>query len=170
MAMRPHAGICRVIASTILLLQLSSCMSTHGQVVDPNLVESIRWYTGEVGRVDDGRARGLLEIAAADSDPLSMMWIARVHSTGRMGYPADKPRAVEVAKTVIEQVEAMAHAGNGEAQFLLGTAFAEALGKPRDDVAAALWYRLAADNGHVLAAHNMGNIHFSGTGVAQDDA
>lgn len=31
------------------------------------------------------------------------------------------------------------------------------------------WYRRAADLGHVLAQHNLGNLHRAGRGVPQDD-
>jgi len=154
----------------LFLLSIYSCSSLPSYTVDPNLIESIRWYTGENGTVDDARAKQLLELAAVDDDTLSTMWVARVYSTGRMGYPADKPRAQAIASSVISDVEAMAVAGVNEAQFLMGAAYAEALGKDRNDNAAVDWYRRAADNGHVLAAHNMGNIYFSGTGVSQDDA
>ena len=165
---RPTAG--RLLLFILLLGSFSSCASNLASGVDPNLIASIRWYTGEAGVVDDDRAKQLLGMAAADGDALSTMWVARVYSTGRMGYPADKPYAQSLAALVIADVEALAGAGVSEAQFLMGTAFAEALGKDRDDGAAAEWYRRAADNGHVLAAHNMGNIHYSGTGVEQDDA
>lgn len=160
----------RLFYLVMFLISLYSCQAAPMFTVDSNLIESIRWYTGETGTVDDEEAKRLLELAVADRDALSTMWIARVYSTGRMGYPADKPRAQAVASSVIEQVEAIANEGVGEAQFLMGTAYAEALGKNKNDRAAAEWYRLAANNGHVLAAHNMGNIHFSGTGVSQDDA
>lgn len=154
----------------LLFSPLYSCLSESHSIVDPNLIESIRWYTGESGTVDDKKAKQLLELAATDKDPLSTMWMARVYSTGRMGFPTDKPRAQVIASSVIEQIEAIADSGVDEAQFLMGTAYAEALGKDRNDKLAAEWYRRAADNGHVLAAHNMGNSHFSGTGVSQDDA
>ncbi|PCI77571.1 MAG: hypothetical protein COB20_07605 [SAR86 cluster bacterium] len=154
----------------LFLSPLYSCQTEPTPLIDSNLIESIRWYTGETGVVDDERAKQLLELAAADEDALSTMWIARVYSTGRMNFPADKSRAQAIANSVISDVEAMANAGVSEAQFLMGTAYAETLGKDRNDTAAAGWYRRAADSGHVLAAHNMGNIHFSGTGVVQDDA
>jgi len=154
----------------LLLLSLYSCSSLSSYTVDSSLIESIRWYTGETGTVDDERAKQLLELAADDGDTLSVMWIARVYSTGRMGYPSNKSRAQTIASSVIGDVEAMADAGVSEAQFLIGAAYAEALGKDRNDSMAADWYRRAADNGHVLAAHNLGNSHFSGTGVPQDDA
>ena len=154
----------------LFLVSIYSCQAAPIAGVDPDLIESIRWYTGEAGAVDNARAKQLLQRAAADEDSLSTMWIARVYSTGRMGYPTDKPRAQAIARSVINKVEAMANAGVSEAQFLIGTAYAEALGKEPNNHTAANWYRRAAERGHVLAAHNMGNIHFSGTGVVQDDA
>ncbi len=166
---------CRTMSGRLLFFILvvssfSSCASQVGPIIDPNLIVSILWYSGEAGTVDDEKARKLLVTAAADGDSLSTMWIARVYSTGRMGYPVDKLHAQALATLVIADVEALAAAGVGEAQFLMGTAFAEALGRTRDDRLAAEWYLRAAEAGHVLAAHNMGNIHFSGTGVVQDDA
>jgi len=152
--------------SLLFSLLLVSCATPL--LPDPALVEAIRWYTGETGTVDDARARTLLERAAADGDALSVMWLARVYSTGRMTYPADKNRAQSLAQTVISAVEQLAGQGQAEAEFLLGTAWAEGLGKPVDAAEAAHWYRRAADRGHVLARHNLGNIHFAGTGVPQD--
>jgi len=91
-----------------------------------------------------------------------------VYSTGRMGFKADTKRASEIASRVIGTVEALAGTGNVEAQFLMGTAFAEGLGKARDDEAAVTWYRRAAEAGHLLAQHNLGNVYDSGTGVKRD--
>jgi len=152
--------------SLLFVLLLVSCATPL--LPDPMLLEAIRWYTGETGTVDDARARNLLERAAADGDALSVMWLARVYSTGRMTYPADRARAQALAESVIPAVEQLAGQGQAEAEFLLGTAWAEGLAKPVDAVEAAYWYRRAADRGHVLARHNLGNIHFAGTGVAKD--
>ena len=156
------------VPALLLALALVSCATPA--VHDPALVEASRWYTGETGTVDDARARSLLERAAADGDALSVMWLARVYSTGRMTYPADKVRAQTLAASVISAVEQLARQGHAEAEFLLGTAWAEGLGKPVDAAKAASWYQRAADRGHVLAQHNLGNIHFAGTGVVQDAA
>ncbi|NKB32759.1 MAG: hypothetical protein GKR91_06640 [Pseudomonadales bacterium] len=151
----------------LLILTLISCVAI---ITDPDLTEAIRWYTGEAGRVDDVKARNLLERAAADGDALSVMWMARVYSTGRMTFAADKPRAIEIADTVIDEVERLANAGVGEANFLMGTAYAEGIGKPLDPVAAVAWYRKAAALENTLAQHNIGNVYASGTGVVQSDA
>ncbi len=138
--------------------------------IDPLLGEAIRWYTGEAGHVDDPRARQLLERAAEDSDAISIMWLARVYSTGRMTYPADKTQAIRLATGVLPEIEALAQAGSAEAAFLLATAWAEGLGTREDPVMALRWYRQAATQGHVLARHNIGNLYSSGTGVEQSDA
>lgn len=138
--------------------------------VDPLLTEAVRWYTGVAGRMDDDRAAALLERARADGDPLSVMWHARVHSTGRMGFPEDPARARALAATVIDRVEALAADGNAEAQFLMGTARAEGLGRSPDAGRAVVWYRRAAAQGHALAIHNLGNAHAEGRGVPPDPA
>lgn len=153
----------------LLSLGQSAC-STPPPEIDPLLVEAIDWYTGVAGTVDDTRARELLEQAAADEDPISIMWIARVHSTGRMGYPEDKTRARDLASSVIDDVAAAAEAGVLEAVFLMGTAFDEGLGVDEDPARAFEWHKRAADAGYVLGQHNTGNGYARGRGVDQDPA
>lgn len=166
LAMSAQRSVFRLLAVVGLLVCVACATAPEA---DPRLLEAIRWYTGETGMVDDARAQTLLEEAIAAGDALSIMWLARVHSTGRMGFAADKPRAQEIADGVIAEVEVRAIDGEAEASFLMGTAYAEALGKPLNPEMAVTWYRRAAAQGHVLAQHNLGNVHFSGTGVAQSD-
>ena len=128
------------------------------------------WYTGVAGNVDVVRARELLEEAVARETPLAVMWQARVHSTGRMGYPRDEELAREIAETVIREVQRAAESGIREAIFLMGTAYDEGLGKPLDPKRAAAWHRRAAERGHVLGAHNLGNAYGTGRGVPEDHA
>ena len=158
-----------VLRLSLVLILLMCVACTSSPQADPRLLESVRWYTGETGTVDDVRAKALLEEALTAGHALSVMWLARVHSTGRLGFTADKPRAQEIAGAVIAEVETRANNGEAEASFLMGTAYAEALGKPLNPEMAVTWYRRAAEQGHVLAQHNLGNVHFSGTGVAQSD-
>ncbi len=156
---------CAVIFAAILL---TACASNTAPASD--LVEAIRWYTGEAGSVDDTRARTLLESVAAEGDVLATMWLARVHSTGRMTFPADKAKAIEIARTVLVDVERLANEGIGEASFLMGTAYAEGLAVTADPTQAIAWYRKAAALDITLAQHNLGNVYASGTGVEQSDA
>ncbi|MFT2090752.1 tetratricopeptide repeat protein [Paraglaciecola sp. 2405UD69-4] len=145
---------------------------TNGAIdfkVDPDLSRAIDWYTGVTGRVDDVKAKALLDKAALKETPLAVMWIARVHSTGRMGYSSDKGKAMEIAKTVIDEVEKLAASQIPEALFLMGTAYAEGLGKSLNPEQAVVWYRRAAVLGNVLAQHNLGNAYAFGKGVDQSD-
>lgn len=135
---------------------------------DPTLLEAVDWYTGVAGTVDDARARALLEEAVAGGGPLSIMWLARVHSTGRMGFPRDEERAGQLAGSVIRDVQRAAESGVLEAVFLMGTACDEGLGGPVDAARAAVWHRRAAERGHVLGAHVLGNQYSEGRGVAED--
>ena len=146
-------------------LLLSGCVASADS--SDKLAESIKWYTGEMGQVDDERARSLLESAVETGDPLAIMWLARVYSTGSMTFDADKAQAIKLAASVLSDIESMADGGNTEAMFLMGTVYAEGLAKPVDPERAVDWYRLAAANGNTLALHNMGNVYASGTGVPQ---
>lgn len=151
------------------LLTATACVSAP-QEPDPVLVEAIDWYTGVAGSVDNDRARELLEEAIAGGGPLATMWLARVHSTGRMGFPHDLEKARDTADGVIREVQRAAESGVLEAVFLMGTAFDEGLGKPVDHERAAFWHRRAAERGHVLGAHKIGNQYSEGRGVAEDPA
>jgi TPR repeat protein len=73
-------------------------------------------------------------------------------------------------RTPRQESQSLAHQNHPEAMFLMGTAYAEGLGKEKDAAIAASWYQRAALLGNTLAQHNMGNIYESGTGVRQDDA
>lgn len=146
---------------------MATCVAMPAEP-DPALLEAVDWYTGVAGRVDDSRARRLLERAAEDVDPISVMWLARVRSRGRMGFERDEEEARRLASTVIRAVQRAAESGVLEAVFLMGTAYDEGLGRTEDPGRAALWHRRAAEKGHVLGAHNLGNAYWEGRGVAQD--
>ena len=152
------------------LLLLAAACSPASADPDPALVEAIDWYTGVAGSVDDARAHELLEQAVDRGGPLELMWLARVHSAGRMGFPRDEDRARGIAAEVIGEVERAAEAGVLEAVFLMGTAYDEGLGKPVDPGQAAIWHRRAAERRHVLGAHNLGNQYAAGRGVEEDPA
>lgn len=147
----------------------ASCVGAPAEA-DPLLLEAVDWYTGVAGEVSDERARQLLEEAVGDGDAISVMWLARVYSRGRMGFEQDAARAGELASSVIRSVQRAAESGVLEAVFLMGTAYDEGLGKPEDPARAAAWHRRAAERGHVLAAHNLGNAYSEGRGVPADPA
>lgn len=152
------------------LLAASASVQDAAPRVDPRLVDAIGWYTGTAGRVDDPRARVLVEAAARDGDVLGRMWLARAYSRGRMGLPRDEARAKAMAAIVLDAVRRQAERGSAEAQFLVGTALDEGLGVPEDPAAALEWFRRAAAQDHTLAQHNLGNAFAAGRGVTTDAA
>ena len=152
------------------LLAASASVQDAAPRVDPRLVDAIGWYTGTAGKVDDPRARVLVEAAARDGDVLGRMWLARAYSRGRMGLPRDEARAKAMAAIVLDAVRRQADRGSAEAQFLVGTALDEGLGVPEDPAAALEWCRRAAAQDHTLAQHKLGNAFAAGRGVTADAA
>jgi uncharacterized protein len=137
---------------------------------DTRVIEAIGWYTGTAGRVDDPRARALIEAAATSGDVLARMWLARAWSRGRLGYPRDDGKAQAIAEQLVGAVRRQADLGVVEAQFLMGTAHDEGLGVAEDPAVAFTWFQKAAAAGHTLAEHNIGNAYAAGRGVVADPA
>lgn len=157
------------IAAATLLVMLPA-PATAQPAVDPRVQEAIGWYTGTTGRVDEPRARTLIESAATSGDVLGRMWLARAYSRGRMAYPRDEARAKAIADPLIDAVRRQAGLGVTEAVFLMGTAYDEGLGVVEDPAVALEWFQKAAASGHTLAEHNIGNAFAAGRGVAADPA
>jgi len=166
MRARPLAGAVTVVTAAVL----AGDPAVAQPRTDARLVEAIGWYTGTAGRVDDPKARALIDQAAADGDVLARMWVARAWSRGRLGYPRDEARARAIAGMLVDAVRRQAEGGVVEAIFLMGTAYDEGLGVEEDPALALAWFRKAAGLGHTLAEHNLGNAFAAGRGVAADAA
>lgn len=63
-----------------------------------------------------------------------------------------------------------AEAGDATAQTAMAGLYLSGYGVPRDDRAAAAWFRKAARQGHAIAQLNLGELHEKGRGVARDPA
>jgi uncharacterized protein len=55
----------------------------------------------------------------------------------------------------VNSFRAAAEQGHAESQYILSTMYEAGKGVPQDDMQAALWERLAADQGHVIAQANV---------------
>ena len=64
----------------------------------------------------------------------------------------------------------MAEQGNAEAQYDLGSMYANGQGVQQDYAEAVKWYSKAADQGLAHAQHNLGVMYRAGQGVPQDYA
>lgn len=154
----------------LMLVVLGAARLDAQPAVDPRVVDAIGWYTGTAGRVDDAKARTLIDAAAGAGNVLARMWVARAYSRGRLGYPRDEARARAIATELVDAVRRQAAAGVVEAVFLMGTARDEGLGVSEDPAAALGWFQKAAAEGHTLAEHNIGNAYASGRGIERDAA
>jgi TPR repeat protein len=71
----------------------------------------------------------------------------------------------------IDELRCRASEGDAEAQFQLALRYDNADGLPRDPVAAANWYRFAAEQMHALAQFHLGLMFNAGdVGFERDDA
>lgn len=71
-------------------------------------------------------------------------------------------------RAALAQVRASAHAGDVEAQALLGQLHAEGRGVERNEREALHWWSLAANSGHAGAANMLGRCHELGRGTPVD--
>jgi uncharacterized protein len=69
---------------------------------------------------------------------------------------------------VTDEDEFQAHAGNPEAQYLMGNSFEKGQGNDVDLAQAVFWYEKAAANNNPAAQHRLGLMYATGTGVGQD--
>ena len=58
--------------------------------------------------------------------------------------------------------------GHGDAEYILGTMYANGQGVPQDYAEAVKWFRLAAERGDADAQYALGLMYQSGHGVSQD--
>ena len=75
---------------------------------------------------------------------------------------------VQAQTPFVDEIRALAEAGDAESQVNLGVMYDTGRGVPQDDAEAVRWYRLAADQGHASAQGNLGVMYGTGDGVPQD--
>ena len=101
------------------------------------------------------------------SDEAALYWFGRA---GKLHFVADAyacgfgvEQDLDVARKLYEELATM---GDADAQFQLGSMFAEACGAPLDDTEAAHWYERAARQGHPDAQIALSRMTRQGLGVA----
>jgi hypothetical protein len=63
----------------------------------------------------------------------------------------------------------LAEEGNAEAQYSLGTLYAEGKGVEQNDATAFLWFQRAANQGVAAAQYNVGASYATGAGIGKSD-
>ena len=74
------------------------------------------------------------------------------------------------AASEFDEIKAAADKGDADAQFKLGVMNERGKDVPKNDVAAAEWYRKAADQGNVAAQYYLGDMYRYGSGVPENYA
>lgn len=131
------------------------------------LLEAESHLTGAAGRIDEARARLLLDQAVALGDSVARLRRLTLARLGRPGFelaPADAEQLGSSFAVAFER----AREGDPAAQTVIGTAYLIGAAVERDPAEAASWYRKTAGQ-YPWAAHNLGWMYHSGTGVPQDD-
>jgi Sel1 repeat-containing protein len=87
-------------------------------------------------------------------------------SSCKVGIVFDRaPRPVRDFSKLLSKAEA----GDSDAQFQVGLAYASGIGTIQDVAEAVRWYRKAADHGNPAAQNNLGSMYLRGLGVEQSD-
>ncbi|HLL14693.1 MAG TPA: tetratricopeptide repeat protein [Pyrinomonadaceae bacterium] len=79
-------------------------------------------------------------------------------------------QTVSAPKCELQELAIAAALGDAEAQHDLGVAFHQGKDLPRDLAKAAAMWRMAADNGIIMALNNLGHLTYYGRGIKQDHA
>ena len=117
---------------------------------------------GEGRPANPEAARTWLEKAAQARDPHGLYLLSRFYDLGRGGLTVSVSKAVELCLQA-------ANAGDPDAMQQMGEFYAAGRGFSRDYVAAAGWYRLAADYGHAGAMANLALCYLHGQGARQNE-
>jgi len=97
------------------------------------------------------------------------MVIDRLVETGRMSWSGLPDWAQRELDAVIAGWRDAADQRHADAQYNLGSMFANGRGMAQSNEEAVQWYRMAADQGHAEAQSNLGSMFKQGCGVAQSN-
>jgi TPR repeat protein len=73
-------------------------------------------------------------------------------------------------KEAFPSMRTCAESGNLNGQFMLGVMYSGGFGTSQNQTAAAYWYTLAANKGHIGATKNLAIAHYKGQGIKKDFA
>lgn len=122
--------------------------------------------TGADGPADSGLGLEAMAAAAALGDAIAALRVLEIHRFAGTEPPSDLAAR---AGRLVEEVAALAAMGDAGARTALASAYLGGVGVEADPSRAAELYREVGGD-YPWAAHNLGWMYQTGTGVAQDDA
>ena len=72
---------------------------------------------------------------------------------------------VQAQTFIVDAQRALAEQGDAGAQYNLGVMLSDGRGAHQDYTEAVRWFRLAAEQGHILAKYNLGRRYYFDNGV-----
>jgi len=140
------------IQNNVLAQYTLGVMHERGTSVDPDVVNSLKWYY----------------IAAEAGHKQAQIFIKedRPNVTSKQVMAAQN--LAKYFNDAVMLYKASIVKKNPEWQFKLGKLFEEGLGVDKDHTEAAYWYKLASDQKHVPAHVALGKLYFAGLGVERD--
>jgi len=155
-----------------------------GLGVESNAVEAVKWYRRAV---DLGVPYGGGEYNLAlcyfggngvpQDDAEGLKWLRKAAEKGYKGDGAswELQRAASALMrddfhTALRYARKLAVQGDAFAQLILGGAYADGVGVPKDQSEAITWYRRAAEQGEPQGQLCLGMVYATGNGVPQDYA
>jgi TPR repeat protein len=113
---------------------------------------------------NDGR--GVLRFLTIDASQITQSSPVAVNPG--LQSPTVAPSPPPPQPSELAKIQTAAEKGDAEAQFRLGTIFAEGRRVTKDETQAANWYRKAADQGHAEAQFRLGSMFAEGQGVEKN--
>ncbi len=113
---------------------------------------------------NDGR--GVLRFLTIDASQITQPSQVAVNPGSQSPTVAPSPPPPQPSE--LAKIKTAAEKGDAEAQFRLGTIFAEGRDVTKDETQAANWYRKAADQGHAEARFRLGSMFAEGQGVEKN--
>ncbi|HEX8078383.1 MAG TPA: protein kinase, partial [Chthoniobacterales bacterium] len=129
--------------------------------------DNYRFGLGKVP-IDNGRALGLMERAAAQHLPEAEARLARWLRYGALGVEKDKTRAEELARQALADGLVTRAQQNANAQVALAYLCQEGIGVNQDTKQAVELYQKAADQGSAVGQTELAILYQLGTGVNKD--
>jgi len=135
-----------------------------------NGYEPARWYLGQfyhrgIGTpIDVDRARPLFEAGVEEGCAESMSSLAALLLDWyKIETETDIPRGVALARMAAEL-------GDPQGLYMVGVMLRDGEFMPTDEIAALMWFRRAAERGHIEAQLALAQMHEVGCGTAKDPA
>jgi TPR repeat protein len=150
-------------------------MYATGMGVEKNVAQAFAW-TKAAAEKGHNASQYLLGSAYAagvgtnKDEEKALSWFLKAHEHGNEKASLRLAKVLALGQPALAFQLAMVSAERGfsEAQMMVADCYARALGVPRDNAHAVVWYLRAAEQGVAAAQYALGRAYAFGSGIAED--